>query len=420
MQDAPTVTDRINRFYDILFSVEEAADDRTFYYPAKALSWAQQHGEKALEAVATAETGYMIYSRGNSTKGVDMVLKALQLAEKTGNQQAIGIAYDNLGICFAGDYGKQKVYFQKAVAASTAAGDHKFVGAELNNLCNIYLATGQLDSALYYAQRTQEMALKSGHPLVTLFSLNALSRVNEALGNKEVAYSYLRTALAHPHIRRDRRSLITTYSTIAGFFKKSSRRDSALFYAREAYDLSASSYLVYREEPTRLISELYTDLNSDSALRYTRLHTAIKDSIYSREKVQQLQLLDFEESQRQQKLEEERQAYIQYTAIGVGFVFFVLLVILLSSSVIVPQRLIEFFGIIGLLVMFEFLNLVLHPFLERVTHHSPVLMLLALVLIAAGLIPLHHRLEHWITNKMVAKNKAIRNRRVQKHTNSQL
>jgi hypothetical protein len=35
-------------------------------------------------------------------------------------------------------------------------------------------------------------------------------------------------------------------------------------------------------------------------------------------------------------------------------------------------------------------------------------MLLAMVCIAALLIPLHHKLEHWITHKMVEKNKKIR------------
>jgi hypothetical protein len=37
-----------------------------------------------------------------------------------------------------------------------------------------------------------------------------------------------------------------------------------------------------------------------------------------------------------------------------------------------------------------------------------VLMLVALVVIAALLIPLHHRLEHWIKEKVIQKNKAIR------------
>ena len=50
----------------------------------------------------------------------------------------------------------------------------------------------------------------------------------------------------------------------------------------------------------------------------------------------------------------------------------------------------------------------LHPFLERITHHSPILLLLALVCIAALLAPLHHKLEKWTTVKLVEKNKAIR------------
>ncbi|MES1226936.1 MAG: hypothetical protein ABUT20_66295, partial [Bacteroidota bacterium] len=56
----------------------------------------------------------------------------------------------------------------------------------------------------------------------------------------------------------------------------------------------------------------------------------------------------------------------------------------------------------------EFINLLIHPFLERVTNHSPSIMLIALVAIASLLIPLHHRMEKWIKEKMTEKNKKIR------------
>jgi hypothetical protein len=46
--------------------------------------------------------------------------------------------------------------------------------------------------------------------------------------------------------------------------------------------------------------------------------------------------------------------------------------------------------------------------LERLTHHSPMLIFLALVCIAALLVPLHHKLEKWATHILVEKNKAIR------------
>jgi hypothetical protein len=62
----------------------------------------------------------------------------------------------------------------------------------------------------------------------------------------------------------------------------------------------------------------------------------------------------------------------------------------------------------GFLVVFEFINLIIHPWLSSTTHDSPVLMLLALVAVASLLIPLHHRLEKWIKVKMTEKNKAIR------------
>ena len=68
----------------------------------------------------------------------------------------------------------------------------------------------------------------------------------------------------------------------------------------------------------------------------------------------------------------------------------------------------SFLSILLLLVLFEFVNLLVHPFLESVTHDSPVLMLLALVVIAALLVPLHHRLGKWATHKLVEKNKQIR------------
>ena len=63
---------------------------------------------------------------------------------------------------------------------------------------------------------------------------------------------------------------------------------------------------------------------------------------------------------------------------------------------------------LGLLAVFEFINLFIHPYLAHTTNDSPVLMLLVLIGIGALLIPLHHRLEKWITKIMVEKNKKIR------------
>jgi hypothetical protein len=125
--------------------------------------------------------------------------------------------------------------------------------------------------------------------------------------------------------------------------------------------------------------------------------------------------MTFTEDLRQQELaneklkeEEERKHNIQLSLLAIGIITFIILFLLLSRSFITNTKLIEFFGVIALLLVFEFLNLLLHPFLESITHHSPVFMLLALVCIAALLVPLHHRLEKWTTKKLIEKNKEIR------------
>lgn len=131
--------------------------------------------------------------------------------------------------------------------------------------------------------------------------------------------------------------------------------------------------------------------------------------------IQQNQLLTFDEELSQKEISkeilkaaEERQQNIQYALIALGIIGFIILFLLLSRTIIVNEKLISFFAILGLLVVFEFINLLIHPWLAHFTHESPVLMMLALLLIASLLIPMHHKLEHWIKEKMIEKNKAIR------------
>lgn len=58
-------------------------------------------------------------------------------------------------------------------------------------------------------------------------------------------------------------------------------------------------------------------------------------------------------------------------------------------------------GLFGLLMLFEFISLFLHPYIEALTHHTPIYMLLILVGIAAIILPLHHKLEHLVKEKLV-------------------
>lgn len=137
-------------------------------------------------------------------------------------------------------------------------------------------------------------------------------------------------------------------------------------------------------------------------------YLAMNDSINNKAKRVLVQSQLLAEEERQQVLDEERKNYLQYSAVAIGIVVLLVAFFLFSHSVIANQKHIRFLGVLSLLIVFEFLNLLLHPFLEKLTHHETVFMLAVMVGIAAFLIPVHHKLEHWVTHQLVEKNKKIR------------
>jgi tetratricopeptide (TPR) repeat protein len=196
-------------------------------------------------------------------------------------------------------------------------------------------------------------------------------------------------------------------------FKSNGHSDSAIIYYKEALKTMPEEILIpviYRN-----LAELYQNINKDTAFNYLMKEVKLTDSLNNANNKRDIKNLTSNEEERQKSIvvkqkqdEEERKQNIQYALIAIGLVTLIIIFLFLSRSFITNPKLISFFGVIALLLVFEFLNLLLHPFLERITHHSPILMLLALVCIAALLVPLHHKLEKWATVKLVEKNKATR------------
>jgi hypothetical protein len=135
----------------------------------------------------------------------------------------------------------------------------------------------------------------------------------------------------------------------------------------------------------------------------------LHDSILNQEKIRMVQKMGFNEQIRQQEIEEEksiaeseRKQNLQLLGIAVFIILLVLVVLLLSKSP-KTQKVVNFLGVLALLLFFEYLSLLIHPRLEKLTHHTPILMILILVLLGSFLVPLHHRLEKYFKEKFLRK-----------------
>lgn len=355
---------------------------------------------------------------GNNIKGLEYHHKAISLAEKTGNFSLLAMAENQLAHIY-----KDRGENEKAIKLYLSSSNHAEKGKNevvkiwpLSNLGTVYLLNNNVDSALIISQRAYEYIIRTKNNRLLFLTFLNLAAIQSKMGNAPLAITYFDMAKKEAAGKSYTRYLNLLYTFMAEHYKSTGKTDSCALYAKKAIvAVSNTPFFYLSNKPAQLLTDIYEKTNCDSTLKYAKVLKTANDSLNSSKVNQQIQLMTFEEDLRQQELaaekikeNEERQQNIQFALIALGIIVLLTLYLLLSRSFITNTKLIEFFGVVALLIVFEFLNLLLHPFLERITNHSPVLMLLALVCIAALLVPLHHKVEKWATAKLVEKNKQIR------------
>jgi hypothetical protein len=393
----------------------------------------------------------------------------LQLAAKLQNDSSISRSYGAVANYFSakGDYSRALEYDIKAMEASDRG--YKPNSATFRgNIANIYLTLGNYQGALQYLHNAQKYQVydtvlsRSFIPGILASVYLELKKPDSVLKYVQIAFQ-INTEMEHKNIKDPflkgnvRASKAVLYGIfgqlyeimnepeqVKYYYKKAIRYSdslnlqgpamrTAIRYGKylagqkkydEAKDYGIKSFAMARKDHFKQVvidasGMLYAmydrQNNKDSAYYYLKLKNLYQDSIAAEQKANQLQGLiinqHLKEAEQEAKAEldaEQRHRNIEYALIAVGIVSFIILFLLISRSIIVNPRVVEVAGVIGLLIVFEFINLVIHPYIAEFTRESPLPMLLILVAIAAIIVPLHHRLEHWVKHKLVEKNKAIR------------
>lgn len=384
----------------------------------KLLLQSQKNNDRIIEAIALSGIGNDYRSFGNTPKSLEYNLKATALAQETGNEKLIAFTKIILSLNY-----KDQADYPKAIRLNLSAEESlsklKEYGLQtwaLGNLSELYLYNDRIDSALMYAQRNYELSIRIHYDDNLSYIFGDLGSIHGSMGNSSLAISYFNMAIREGLKSKSSKQLNYVYTGEAQYYHDINNIDSSTVYAKKAIAVvnnTAFSNLIIK--PSKLLFNIYRKSNIDSAYKYSEMYRMANDSVFSAKTIQQTQLMTFEDALRQQglasekiKAEEQRRQNLQLALIALSIIIFIILFLLLSRSFITNTRMIEFLGVMALLIVFEFLNLLLHPFLERVTDHTPIMMLLALVCIAAFLIPLHHRVEKWSTAFLVEKNKKIR------------
>jgi tetratricopeptide (TPR) repeat protein len=174
-----------------------------------------------------------------------------------------------------------------------------------------WLELKKLDSALFYAQQGYNSFLQSNNKIRGNLVFNVLGDVYVKMGNNRLAKNHYRTAIANSMEIQANYSLARSYLGLAALFREEGQKDSCIFYAQKSLQLSRDYNLAsYAIKGYEFLTEMYEmQKEPDSTLKYMKLMVAQKDTVFSQAKVQQYEMLLFDEDQRQQQLKEAKVAY---------------------------------------------------------------------------------------------------------------
>ncbi len=358
----------------------------------------------------------------NFQKGLELYFEALKVWERMHDTNNMSYAWERIGSIYNDlEETDLAIYYEK----KSYIVNRKFVinkpawVVEIDNRIGYEYTLLQMpDSALPYFEEAYNLKSKehkgydTGEYALTLWGLG---KVNYQQGNLSIAMPYYKKSIEYAK-NRTSDGYYTGGLAFAGMgelFKAMGANDSSIIYYRKALEIELEpkhKLTIYRN-----LAELYQNTDKDLAFTYLMKEVKLRDSLYTANNKREVKNMTLNEQDRQRDIatkliqeKEQRKENIQYALIALGLVVSIILFLLLSRSIIANEWLIKLLGVMSLLIVFEFLNLVLHPFLQRITNNTPLLMLLALVAIAAILVPLHHRLEKWATHRLVEKNKQIR------------
>ncbi|MEP6596964.1 MAG: tetratricopeptide repeat protein, partial [Ginsengibacter sp.] len=371
----------------------------------QALYLAQKIKYKDGESISLAVLATALSKIGNYPKALEFYLQKLQLEEKRNNPRNLASALINIGTVYTQQeqYRDALIYYRKADSVIQLHGVADLQYYSYQDLGDVYWRLHIIDSSFSFFNKAFEVAAKLNDKNFMGISMVGLGHVYIEQHNLNSALYYYLQALVYLEPFNDDDIICETTLGLARVYDYRNMNDSAEYYAIRSSDIAKKGGFESRQlEAATFLTEHFKKTGDiKNAFTYIEMEQAIKDSIYSKEKIRESQIISNNEQLRQNEIsenkkreEKERQQQLQILLIGI-FIPVLFLVTLLLNKVKTHQRIIKFLGILSLLLLFEYLLLFLNPRVGMLTNHNPIYEIIIFVVIASVLAPTHHRIEHW-------------------------
>jgi two-component system, NtrC family, sensor kinase len=324
--------------------------DSSIFYLSQSIELAEKINYLYGSYSGYTKLAFVLNTASNYGKALDLALKSLKIAEKLKDNREENMAesYDIMGIInrrmdndsTAIDQSHQSIQlFNEAHLVREKMNFSPYITIAL-----IYLKWGSWDSAYFYAKKGYDISMYYPVRARAQQSVTStvMANVFEKTGKIQLAHEfYLRgieidKKYGAPLLR------VRIFNNFARFFKNTGQMDSCIYYANMAFQQCRNHQ--FGEQATdaaSLVAQAYEIIGKpDSALKYTRIIMAAKDTIFNQAKLMQIQLLNFDEGQRQKDIQREintgqeryRNQVRYYILIATAGIFLLLSVLLYRNN----------------------------------------------------------------------------------------
>ena len=396
--------------------------DSAFYYSEAAYNLSKASIDSNLIFVSgTTYAGYQS-GVGNFSKAISILLDTKDKLNNDSYNDRINSDILNT-YREAGDFKNAlkyaKLYLDYEITQSES------ITGELSLYANVgdaYSNLNMLDSAFYYYNKDYANLLLIDKETVDTYTkyLNRglffsswwlvianMGEINLKLGENEIALTYFKKVIDAINKTSETKFCAEFYLGVAKCYSNLKQGDLALYYARSSYRI-ANFYNINKSiyESSLYLSQLFKQKKlPDSAYHYQSVYLNLKDSIYNNYQVNKLAIISMEENIKQEKIKiqiekekHDREQNLVLAGIGFFIPVFISLVFLVSKWSKKKSKIFTSLGIASLLMLFEFISLLIHPYVEKYTNHNVAFMYIILLIVASALVPLHHKMENYFKN----------------------
>lgn len=279
----------------------------------KLLVIAQKSNDIIAESNAYSLAGQGYRLSADYVKGLEYHHKAIALAEQSGNISVLAWAQNQIGHIY-----KDRDEYEKAIQFYMAARQNALRGTipvlevwPMMNLAAVFLAANQLDSSLFYGKLAYEKsAALKGFPTQSSYIFSNIAGAYSKKGDNVQALDYYYKAIQSADSSHSVRYRAMTYQAFAEHFQRTGQTDSCITYARKAVEIVQNTLFYYLAmKSSKLLTDIYENSNADSTIKYLKIYKAANDTLYNTRANQQLQMMTFEEDQRQRDIAAEKIRY---------------------------------------------------------------------------------------------------------------